>query len=42
MDTMRSGIIGVGWQGQRHIEGYQKHPNARNVAMTDVNSGAAE
>ncbi|HVL23772.1 MAG TPA: Gfo/Idh/MocA family oxidoreductase [Thermomicrobiales bacterium] len=42
MDTVRIGVIGVGWPGQRHIEGYQKHPNARIVALSDVNTAAAE
>ena len=41
MDTLRIGIIGVGWPGQRHIEGYQKHPNAEIVALSDVNTEAA-
>jgi predicted dehydrogenase len=42
MDEVRIGIIGVGWPGQRHIEGYQKHPDARIVAISDVNAEAAE
>ena len=42
MDTLRIGVIGVGWPGQRHIEGYQKHPNAQIVALSDVNTAAAE
>lgn len=42
MDTLRVGIIGVGWPGQRHIEGYQKHPHAEIVAISDVNAPAAE
>lgn len=42
MDHVRVGIIGVGWPGQRHIEGYQKHPNAEIVALSDVNRTAAE
>ncbi|HYH11156.1 MAG TPA: Gfo/Idh/MocA family oxidoreductase [Thermomicrobiales bacterium] len=42
METLRTGIIGVGWPGQRHIEGYQKHPNAEIVALSDVNIEAAE
>ena len=42
MNTLRVGVIGVGWPGQRHIEGYQKHPNAQIVALSDVNTAAAE
>lgn len=42
MDKLRIGIIGVGWPGQRHIEGYQKHPNAEVVALSDVDVEAAE
>lgn len=42
MEKVRVGIIGVGWPGQRHIEGYQKHPHAQIVALTDVNTLAAE
>ncbi len=42
MDKVRVGIIGVGWPGQRHIEGYQKHPDAEIVALSDVNIEAAE
>lgn len=42
MDEVRVGIIGVGWPGQRHIEGYQKHPDARILALSDVNTEAAE
>ena len=42
MDTVRVGVIGIGWPGQRHIEGYQKHPNARIVALSDMNVAAAE
>ncbi|MDP9382735.1 MAG: Gfo/Idh/MocA family oxidoreductase [Chloroflexota bacterium] len=42
MDKLRVGIIGVGWPGQRHIEGYQKNPNAQIVALSDVNTEAAE
>ncbi len=42
MDELRIGIIGVGWPGQRHIEGYQKHPNARIVALSDMNVATAE
>lgn len=42
MNQVRVGIIGVGWPGQRHIEGYQKHPDARIVALADVNVAAAE
>lgn len=42
MAEIRVGIIGVGWPGQRHIEGYQKHPDARIVAISDVNAAAAE
>lgn len=42
MDKLRVGIIGVGWPGQRHIEGYQKHPDAAIVALADVNTAAAE
>jgi predicted dehydrogenase len=41
MDTLRVGIIGVGWPGQRHIEGYQKHPGSRIVALSDLNTDAA-
>ena len=41
-DTLRVGVIGVGWPGQRHIEGYQKHPDAEIVALSDVNIAAAE
>ncbi len=42
MDKLRVGIIGLGWPGQRHIEGYQKHDGARIVALSDVNTAAAE
>ncbi|MDP9349997.1 MAG: Gfo/Idh/MocA family oxidoreductase, partial [Chloroflexota bacterium] len=42
MEKLRIGIIGVGWPGQRHIEGYQKNPNAQIVALSDVNTEAAE
>ncbi|MCC6791607.1 MAG: Gfo/Idh/MocA family oxidoreductase [Thermomicrobiales bacterium] len=42
MSHVRVGIIGVGWPGQRHIEGYQKHPNAHIVALSDVTTAAAE
>ena len=42
MDTLRVGIIGVGWPGQRHIEGYQKHRDAKIVALSDLNTAVAE
>lgn len=42
MDKLRVGIIGLGWPGQRHIEGYQKHDGAQIVALSDVNTEAAE
>jgi predicted dehydrogenase len=42
LSAFNIGIIGVGWPGQRHIEGYQKHPEARIVALSDVNTAAAE
>lgn len=42
MDKLRIGIIGVGWPGQRHIEGYQKNEHAQIVALSDVNTEAAE
>ncbi len=42
MDMLRIGIIGVGWPGQRHIEGYQKNDHAQIVALSDVNTEAAE
>jgi predicted dehydrogenase len=42
VETVRVGIIGIGWPGQRHIEGYQKHTNAEIVALSDVNTEAAE
>jgi predicted dehydrogenase len=42
METVRVGIIGAAWPGQRHIEGYQKHPNARVVAIADVNADLLE
>ncbi len=42
MEKLRIGIIGVGWPGQRHIEAYQKNPNAQIVALSDVNTEAAE
>lgn len=42
METLQIGVIGVGWPGQRHIEGYQKHPQAEIVALSDVNTEAAE
>lgn len=42
MDKLRVGIIGVGWPGQRHIEGYQKHPNTQIVALSDVDTEATE
>ena len=40
MDKLRVGIIGVGWPGQRHIEGYQKYPNTQIVALSDVDTEA--
>ena len=42
MDKLRVGIIGVGWPGQRHIEGYQKHPNTQIVTLSDVDTEATE
>ncbi len=42
MDKLRVGIIGLGWPGQRHIEGYQKHDGVQIVALSDVNTEAAE
>src|SRR5215216_1156199 len=42
MNEVRVGIIGVGWPGQRHIEGYQKHSRARISALADVNADFAE
>ena len=42
MDKLRIGVIGVGWPGQRHIEAYQKHPDVSIVALSDVNTEAAE
>ncbi len=42
MEKLRIGIIGVGWPGQRHIEAYEKHPNAQVVALSDVDTEAAE
>jgi len=34
MDKLRIGIIGLG-VGEKHIEGYQKHPNCEVVALCD-------
>ncbi len=42
MDKLRVGIIGLGWPGQRHIEGYQKHAGVEIVGLSDVNTEAAE
>jgi predicted dehydrogenase len=42
MSNIRVGIIGVGWPGQRHIEGYQQHPDACITALADVNAVLAE
>lgn len=37
MERVRVGVIGVGWPGQRHIEGYRKQPDVELVAVCDVN-----
>jgi predicted dehydrogenase len=42
MSELRVGVIGVGWPGQRHIEGYQKHPKATIIGLSDVNREAVE
>lgn len=42
MDKLRIGIIGAGWPGQRHIEGYQRRDDVEIVALSDVNTGLAE
>ena len=36
MDTLRVGVIGLG-MGRHHVTGYQSHPSAQVVAISDVN-----
>ena len=38
MDKLRIGLIGVGWPGQRHIEGYRRQPDVELVAVCDANA----
>jgi predicted dehydrogenase len=35
-DTVNIGVIGLGWPGQRHLEGYAKVPFVRVAAICDV------
>jgi len=35
-DQVRVGIIGVGQQGERHVQNYQKVPDAKIVAIADL------
>ena len=37
MERARVGVIGLGWPGQRHIEGYLKQPDVDLVALCDSN-----
>lgn len=41
MDELRVGVIGVGWPGQRHIEGYQTHSGVQIVALADKDTDLA-
>lgn len=34
-EKTRVAVVGVGWPGQRHLEGYLKNPNAEVVALVD-------
>ena len=38
MEDIRIGIIGVGQIGKKHVEGYQKVPGARIVALADIDA----
>lgn len=42
MEKLRIGVIGLGWPGQRHLEGYTKRDDVEVVALSDVNTAAAE
>ncbi len=42
MDKLHIGIIGVGWPGQRHIEGYKRREDVEIVAVSDVNTELAQ
>lgn len=35
--TVRVGVIGLGWPGQRHLEAYQKNPSVEVIAVADAN-----
>jgi predicted dehydrogenase len=39
---IRVGVIGVGQIGKRHVEQYQKVPNAQIVAVSDLNEAEAQ
>ncbi len=41
-DQVNVAVIGLGWPGQRHIEGYLKDPHARLVAICDVSAPLLE
>ncbi|MFO7166787.1 MAG: Gfo/Idh/MocA family oxidoreductase [Chloroflexota bacterium] len=36
-EPVRVGVIGAGWPGERHAEGYVANPDARLVAIADAN-----
>lgn len=35
--TVRVGVVGLGWPGQRHLEAYQKNPQVEIVGVCDAN-----
>ena len=41
-DEIRIGVIGVGQQGQRHVQRYQEIPEAEVVAIADLRQDVAE
>lgn len=35
--TVRVGVVGLGWPGQRHLEAYQTNPSVEIIAVADAN-----
>lgn len=36
-ETLRVAVVGAGWPGRRHIDGYRKHDSVEVVALCDMN-----
>ena len=42
MSKLNIGVIGLGPNGREHLANYNEHPNAKVVAVCDVNEGLAK